>query len=136
VTAVRVCHAKTDRNADGYRSTINTTIERIPVEGGMVNEPVKSHKKPAFSATALISRVLSVFPFSRQPVLPAIYTKYLANSYQIKKEVDLEFGVRCQVAKPASPHTERFHEARLERPHARATLNLARDDLEAIAAFA
>jgi hypothetical protein len=106
----------------------------------MMNEPVKSHKKPALSAAVFLTRVFSGFPFSRQPVLPAIYTKYLANSYQIKKEADLEFGVKCQVAKPASTHPERrperFNKAGLERPHAHATLNLARDDLEAITAFA
>jgi hypothetical protein len=140
VTAVCICQVKIGKNADGYGTTIDTTPERIPVEGGMMNEPVKSHKKPALSAVAFLTRVLSVFPLSRQPVLPAIYTKYLANSYQTKKETDSEFGVNCPVAKPASPHPERrperFNKAGLERPHAHATLNLARDDLEAITAFA
>lgn len=140
VTAVCICHAKKGRNADWYGTTIiDTSPERIPAEGGMMNEPVKSRKKPALSAAVFLTRVLSVFPLSRQQVLPAIYTKYLANRYQIKKETDLEFGVNCPAAKPASSHPERrperFNKAGLERPHARATLNLARDDLEAITAF-
>jgi hypothetical protein len=116
-------------------------LNRISIEGVMMRETGKLKlNKPGSAARAIFARFLGAFPSSRRPILPSLYIKYLANSYRFKKDMDLELGLNRLMTKSASAHPERrsegFYKVRLERPHAHATLNLARDDLEASYAFA
>jgi hypothetical protein len=116
-------------------------LNRIFIEGVMMRETGKLKlNKTGSGARAVFARFLGAFPFSRRPILPSLYTEYLTNSYHFKKDMDLELGVNGLTVKSASARferrSERFYKVRLERPHAHATLNLARDDLEASYSFA
>ena len=142
VTVTWISHVKTVKvRADGYGDMPGAGLNRISIEGVMMRETGKLKlNKTGSGARAIFTRFLGAFPFSRRPILPSIYIKYLVNSYRFKKDMDLELGVNRLMTKSASTHperrSERFYKVRLERPHAHATLNLARDDLEASYVFA
>ncbi len=116
-------------------------LNRISIEGVIMRETGKLKlNKTGSGIRAVFVRFLGAFPFSRRSILPSLYTKYLTNSYSFKEDAVLGLEVSALTTKSASTHperrSERFHKVRLERPHAHATLNLARDDLEASYLFA
>ncbi len=142
VTSTLISHVSTGTaRAESFRDARGAGLNRISIEGVMMRETAKSRRKRArYGVRAVFVRFLGAFPFSRRPILPSLYAKYLANSYQFTKDATIALVDSALTTKSASTHPERrsemFRKVRLERPHAHATLNLARDDLEASYAFA